>query len=618
MDKPVWSIDQIVENLDRANIAWLSQPVSYSFLNAVPPGDWGDPAYSGFSAFLASQRSATHLAFDLYADVIDVDFVHAADGPSSNNRITFANSSTMPSYVWGWTQIAWGNSSSGSESSIDSAEIWVNSSNGTAYNAGSYNFIAVLHEIGHALGLSHPGDYNADGNPITYLDDALYVQDSRQYTVMSYFDAENTGANHQGQFASTPLLHDVAALQAIYGANMTTRTGDTVYGFHSNAGRAPLDFSINQHPVVAIWDAGGIDTIDLSGFTPGCVLDLNQGAFSDVNGLTQNLAICFGVTIENAVGGQGNDRILGNTVANEINAGSGDDYVDARGGDDTISGNEGNDALVGGHGDDIIDPGIGDDMVSGGTGDDILALSAAFTAGDIIDGGVGFDTLTLTGDYSAGSALLAPHLAAVEKIVLGSGYSYEFALDDTSVAAHKTLVLDASALGTEDMLHFLGGAGNNGRFTITAGSGDDILSGGAGKDKVFAGGGDDVVTGFRGADVLAGEEGADTFIYTSVLDSNAAAVDKIIGFDAISDAFDLWFSVTGLDAGVEVRRPAQIEAALDSGHLGAHHAVLVTTNKAYYLVIDSNGIAGYQVTEDIPIKLYAPVDMDQLSLTNFI
>ena len=83
---------------------------------------------------------------------------------------------------------------------------------------GSYDYLAILHEIGHAIGLQHPGNYNAGpGQVITYANSAAYAEDSQQYSIMSYFGAGNTGANHvyNGSvvYASTPLLHDIAALQ---------------------------------------------------------------------------------------------------------------------------------------------------------------------------------------------------------------------------------------------------------------------------------------------------------------------------------------------------------------------------------------------------------------------
>jgi Peptidase M10 serralysin C terminal len=57
------------------------------------------------------------------------------------------------------------------------------------------------------------------------------------------YDPPNPSNPFKPFSAATPLLHDIAAIQAMYGADMTTRTGDTVYGFHSNAGRGAFDFT---------------------------------------------------------------------------------------------------------------------------------------------------------------------------------------------------------------------------------------------------------------------------------------------------------------------------------------------------------------------------------------
>ncbi len=97
---------------------------------------------------------------------------------------------------------------------------------------------------------------------------------------MSYFAAAETGARHfdfnlsTTVYAATPLVHDIAAIQAIYGADMTTRTGNTTYGFNSNAGRDSYDFTKTPAPIMAIWDAGGIDTLDASGYATDQIIDL--------------------------------------------------------------------------------------------------------------------------------------------------------------------------------------------------------------------------------------------------------------------------------------------------------------------------------------------------------
>ncbi|MGO4611561.1 M10 family metallopeptidase C-terminal domain-containing protein, partial [Variovorax sp. 2RAF20] len=78
-------------------------------------------------------------------------------------------------------------------------------------------------------------------------------------------------------------MDDIVAVQKLYGANLETRADDTVYGFNSNAGR---DFysamSADSKVVFSVWDGGGNDTLDFSGFSQNQKINLNQGSFSDV------------------------------------------------------------------------------------------------------------------------------------------------------------------------------------------------------------------------------------------------------------------------------------------------------------------------------------------------
>ncbi|MGO4839775.1 M10 family metallopeptidase C-terminal domain-containing protein, partial [Rhizobiaceae sp. 2RAB30] len=173
-----------------------------------------------------------------------------------------------------------------------------------------------------------------------------YTQDTLQWTIMSYWAAgadgttvDRTGngvtpdANGDGINAATPLLHDILAIQAKYGADMTTRTGNDTYGFNmrlSGPFRPVFDFTsaFNPNPVIAIWDAGGIDTLDVSGYSQNQRIDLAPGAISDVGALTLNVAIAYGTTIENAIGGSGNDRIKGNGANNTLIGGLGRDVLE--------------------------------------------------------------------------------------------------------------------------------------------------------------------------------------------------------------------------------------------------------------------------------------------------
>jgi serralysin len=332
-DKPVFSNDQIVGQLTRLGV-WNApaSPIAYTFLEQRPAYL---PFESSSAPFSASERAGAVKAFALIAEVSGLRFVQVADngqepGPS-NQRITFRTVSVeQPFYSGSASTYQYGDSPQ-----IYGADIILNHNGmdrrvemGGYFHWPSY---VTLHEILHSVGLSHPGDY--DGAGFNYDDHAQFQQDSRQYTVMSYWDVAETGSDHfigSTQYvAQTPLLYDILALQRLYGANMATRAGDTVYGFNSNTGSSPFNFAFNAAPVIAIWDAGGRDTIDYSGYATASVINLNAGSFSSGGGLTNNVAIAFGAVIENGIGGKGNDRLTGNSAAN---------LLDGRGGADRMTG----------------------------------------------------------------------------------------------------------------------------------------------------------------------------------------------------------------------------------------------------------------------------------------
>ena len=211
---------------------------------------------------------------------------------------------------------------------------------------------------------------------------------------MSYFDAWITGARRYGAYPafalspSTPMLHDIAAAQRLYGANMSTRTGDTVYGFNGKADWAPFDFSTNADPVVTIWDAGGRDCLNVSGYSANQVINLRAESFSDVGKLMKNVAIAAGVVIEDAVGGSGSEKRTGNAVANKLSGNAGNDIIYSLEGSDFLFGGLGNDTLNGGTENDILTGGTGRDIMTGGTGDDYYDFNSAGEIGKAATGDV--------------------------------------------------------------------------------------------------------------------------------------------------------------------------------------------------------------------------------------
>jgi Ca2+-binding RTX toxin-like protein len=257
-------------------------------------------------------------------------------------------------------------------------------------------------------------------------------------------------------------------------------------------------------------------------------------------------------------------------------------------GSDTINGGSGNDTFNGGGGNDIIRPGAGTDTVNGGDGNDYINFGANLTSADKIDGGAGTDTLNLSGNYSAGVTYNSTTVKNVENIVLGGGYSYKLTTNDATVALGQTLTINGSALGASDVLTFNGKAETDGHFIIIGGLGADKLTGGA---------------------------LSDTFTYTSAAQSTSTGYDTITGFDFSSDIFNTpgaAGTITGIDT--KVTSGSLSTASFDGdlatalSGLGAHHAVLFKPNSGTlsgqtFLVVDLNGVAGYQTGADLVIRM---------------
>lgn len=144
-----------------------------------------------------------------------------------------------------------------------------------------------------------------------------------------------------------PLMDDITAIQSRYGANHETRKGDTVYGFNSNADRDVLKLKSDKDELRGtIWDGGGNDTLDLSGYKKDQKISLMPGTFTNANGRDRNLSIANGVIIENAKGGKGDDLIVGNDANNILEGGDGNDVIHGGRGWDKLWGGKGADTFV--------------------------------------------------------------------------------------------------------------------------------------------------------------------------------------------------------------------------------------------------------------------------------
>ena len=386
---PLVSTDTIAGQL--INGYWGGPSEAHHF--NVAPGGTIDVNLTQISA---AGQTLARAALQLWSDVIGVTFREVTSG----GQILFGEDTDGA-----FTDGSWSNGI------IDFSHVnigldWLSSYGAGPNNdqLGSYAFQSYVHEIGHALGLGHAGNYNGTAD---YFSDALFRNDSWSTSIMSYFSPhDNTYFSTQGfseDFSVTPMIADIAAMQQMYGLSTTTRTGDTIYGYNSNADRSI--FHANLYPDVAltIVDSGGTDTIDYSGFGGNQVINLNSETFSNVNGSIGNLSIGRGTVIENAKTGGGADSLIGNDVANLLQSGGGVDTLIGNGGNDTLTGGAGADTLTGGTGSDLFKDtkaGLnGDTLVDFGTGDAIVLTDATLA-------GFSFNLSGHTLTFSGGSLTL--------------------------------------------------------------------------------------------------------------------------------------------------------------------------------------------------------------------
>ena len=211
-----------------------------------------------------------------------------------------------------------------------------------------------------------------------------------------------------------------------------------------------------------------------------------------------------------------------------------------------------------------------------------------------------------------------------------SGFSLDVGDFNNFVAANNVAGFERALFSGND--HLQGGSGID---TLTGLKGNDHLDGAGGNDSLFGGQGNDVLIGGAGADWLAGARGTDIFVYHSAAESGGGVYDAI-DFNLHDDLLLVPHTITGInhtvDAGTSnsFNVDPNLSAALDAHHLGANHAVIARVVIDFgipegppviletFLVIDVNGVAGYQAGEDIAIRLFDAHRLNHLSIDDFL
>ena len=452
-------------------------------------------------SFKEADKQAVRDALQKFSDVLDLRFVEVEDSHNVDLRYVMddLNSAGLSAYA--------GYASSGTgEIHLNSTLFAVERRDATgnyktkmSLEMGSSGFEVLLHETGHALGLKHP--FEAPQLPT--------AENSSANTVMSY--------TRSGAPKTDLPMFDVAALQYLYGVAQSSQTGDNSY-------------SLTQR---YIDDASGTDTLDASNETQDVSINLAPGSWNYAGAKDASILaagqsfVGFGTQIENALGGAGNDTLVGNDMANSLSGGLGDD---------AITGGKGDDLLVGGEGADRYTFTVND-------GKDTITESGNNTA--VVISGASLDSTYYREGvlhYGTQGDRIALDLQQVNELVL-DGVTYDqqgvqstfgLATSDSGDLVLSAHVAEGQLLGTDGWSitgNTLGNSlqGNAGNNTLDGGTGGDVMAGGAGDDTYIVDNANDVVTEApnSGLDTVLSSE---DYLLTANVENLTLTGEAAIGF----------------------------------------------------------------------------------------
>lgn len=237
--------------------------VSYSFAVSAFDSATGQ-TYTGFRQYSEAQKAHVRQALKAYSDVTDIVFEEKADGQANFRFYLNDLKEASGNYRIGKNVCP---CCKGQHQALDTSE-WITSgyayfggdvhlnsnlygTNNQAFAHGKDGYDTLLHEVGHSLGLKHPGQYGSDDGPF------LSAQEEHLgNTLMTY----NTSGHIQNQGLK---IFDLAAIHYLYGTNKTARSGNNTYTLADRY----------------IWDDAGTDTLNASAAGQSVFINLAPGSW---------------------------------------------------------------------------------------------------------------------------------------------------------------------------------------------------------------------------------------------------------------------------------------------------------------------------------------------------
>lgn len=352
----VTTVFNVLESMEKPPLKWgpaqfgTGTTITYSFMESLPfYYATLDEDNGSFQPFTQKMRQATReILKEVYEEIFDINFVEVSHGVGGTFQFGMIDNVDAIAYaylppvfganpndnasVFGdvWAELDFEYESvdaNGNDITMGWFDDW-------ALEKGSDLYLALIHEVGHSLGLAHPFGAANPGEDVL-----VEPVNNHEYTVMSYTRSVNIPDPNfpLTDGPATTQLYDNYVFDHLYGHNQDFNKEDNVYRWLPN-----------EHSLYAqtIHDPGGIDTLNFSDYTPSSTIDLREGFHSSVAGEVRNFAISYGTVIENVIAGSGHDTITGNEADNRIVGGRGHDTIATKGGRDVAIGNEGHDTYI--------------------------------------------------------------------------------------------------------------------------------------------------------------------------------------------------------------------------------------------------------------------------------